>query len=211
MSLLQDLQWRYATKKYDPTKKVSEQDVNTILEATRLTPTSSGLEQFRVLIITDPELKKQIVPIAWGQQIVEDCSHLLVFAAWDQYTEERIDSMLKYTAKERNLPEARYADYAQRLKEDYVKNQSPDENFAHTSRQAYIGLGFAMAQAAELKIDSTPMEGFATSELDNLLKLKELGLRSVVMLPIGYRDEKEDWLVGLKKVRIPKEEFFIYR
>ncbi len=208
MNFLKDLQWRYATKAYDPNRKISEDDLHTIVEATRLTPTSSGLEQFRVMVIEDPELKEKIVPIAWGQQIVKDCSHLMVFVAWDKYTAERIDSMLDYTALERNLPADRYEAYAQRLKDAYL-NQTPEENFVHTSKQAYIGLGFAMAQAAILKIDSTPMEGFSPDELDELLGLRAKGYRSVLLLPLGYRDPEHDWLAPMKKVRVPMDEFVI--
>lgn len=206
MSLLKHLQWRYATKKYDPTRKVSQEDLEKILEAIRLTPTSSGLQQFRLLVITNQELKDQIVPIAFGQQMVADCSHLLVFAAWDRYTEDRIVDMYEYITTEREQPADRYNAYIDRLKSRYLP-QTAAENFEHTARQAYIGLGLAMAQAAELQIDCTPMEGFDTTKLDDLLELQAEGLKSVLMLPIGYRDAENDWLVNQKKVRKPKEEF----
>lgn len=208
MTLLESLQWRYATKKYDPTKKVAQEDIDKIVEAARMAPTSSGMQQFRVLVITNQELKNKIVPIAWDQQIVADCSHLLVFAAWDRYTEERIDKVYDFTTDERGLPRGRFSSYTDRLKARYL-SQTAEENFIHTSRQSYIGLGFSMVQAAALQVDSTPIEGFRNEELDALLDLKSLGLRSVTMLPLGYRDASEDWLAGMKKVRIPKEEFVI--
>jgi len=208
MSLLENLNWRYATKKYDPTKKVAQEKVDKIIEAARMAPTSSGMQQFRVIEITDQELKNKIVPIAMGQEIVAECSHLLVFAAWDKYTEKRIDDIFEFTAKEREMPMERYKDYTDRLKKSYLA-QSEKENFAHTARQSYIGLAMALAQAAELKVDATPMEGFTNKELDKLLGLNEKGLKSVTLLPLGYRDEQKDWLVNMKKVRIPKEEFVI--
>jgi nitroreductase len=208
MALLEDLQWRYATKKYDPTKKVVQEDVDKILEAARLAPTSSGMQQFRVIVITDQELKNKIVPIAMEQQIVADCSHLLVFAAWDRYTEERIDKIYNYTTDERGLPRGRFKSYTDKLRALYL-TQTAEENFIHTARQAYIGLGLAIAQAAELKVDSTPMEGFIGEELDELLGLKSKGLKSVLLLPIGYRDTENDWLVNMKKVRNPKDNFII--
>lgn len=208
MSLLENLQWRYATKKYDPAKKVAKEDVDKIVEAARLAPTSSGLQQFRVLVISDQQLKEKIVPIAWDQQIIADCSHLLVFAAWDRYTEGRIDSIYNRITDERGLPRGRFSSYTERLKAKYLP-LSPEENFAHTARQTYIGLGLAIAQAAELKVDSTPMEGFFSDQLDELLGLKSKGLRSVTMLPLGYRDAEGDWLVSMKKVRNPKEDFVI--
>lgn len=206
--LIENLKWRYATKKYDPTKKVAQEDVDKIIEAARLAPTSSGLQQFRVIVITNQELKNKIVPIAWDQDIVADCSHLLVFAAWDNYTEERIDSIYNFTTDERDLPRGRFDSYTDRLKAMYLP-QSAETNFIHTARQSYIGLGLALAQAAELKVDSTPMEGFSSDVLDDLLDLKSKGLKSVSMLPLGYRDAENDWLEGMKKVRIKKEDFVI--
>ena len=208
MALLEDLKWRYATKKYDPTKKVAQEDVDKILEAARLAPTSSGMQQFRVIVITDQELKNKIVQIAMEQQIVADCSHLLVFAAWDRYTEERIDKIYNYTTDERGLPRGRFKSYTDKLRALYL-TQTAEENFIHTARQAYIGLGLAIAQAAELKVDSTPMEGFIGEELDELLGLQSKGLKSVLLLPIGYRDAENDWLVNMKKVRNPKDNFII--
>lgn len=206
MALLQDLEWRYATKKYDSNKKVSQEDVDKIVEAARLAPTSSGMQQFRVLVISTQELKEKIVGIAHGQQIVADASHVLVFAAWDQYTEERIDSIFKITTVERGLPGDRFVDYTNRLKAVYLE-QSPEQNFTHTAKQAYIGFALSIAQAAELKVDATPMEGFDSEKLDELLDLPAKGLKSVLMLPIGYRDEEGDWLLPMKKVRNTKEEF----
>lgn len=208
MSLLEDLKWRYATKKFDATKKVSEDDVNKIVEAARLAPTSSGLQQFRVIVITNQELKNKIVPIAWGQQIVADCSHLLVFAAWDKYTAERIDESFNFTVAERQIPYEQVAAYVERLKSIYL-NQRAEENFVHTARQAYIGFGLSIAQAAELKVDATPMEGFTSTDLDALLGLEAKGLKSVTMLPLGYRDAANDWLVNLKKVRVSTNDFVI--
>jgi len=208
MNLLENLRWRYATKKYDPTKKVAQKDLDTILEAARLAPTSSGLQPFRVLVISNQTLKEQIVPIAFDQQIMADCSHLLVFAAWDQYTEERIDTIYDRTTDERELPRGRFGTYTDRIKSIYL-NQPAEVNFAHTARQSYISFAMAIAQAAELKIDATPVEGFHNDQLDALLNLKELGLKSVTLLPIGYRDSEGDWLLPMKKVRNTQEDFII--
>ena len=208
MALLDNLKWRYATKAYDSTKKVDQEDVDKIIEAARLAPTSSGLEQFRIIVINDQKLKEKIVPIAMDQKNIAQCSHLLVFAAWDKYTEERIDDIYNYITDERGLPRGRFGSYTAKLKALYLP-QTAEENFAHTARQAYIGLGMALAQAAELKVDCTPMEGFDNDALDELLGLRSKGLRSVVIMPIGYRDTTNDWLVNMKKVRIPKEDFVI--
>ena len=206
MELLDAFKWRYATKKYDATKKVDQELVDKILEATRIAPTSSGLQPFEVIVISNQELKNKIVPIAFGQEIVADCSHLLVFAAWDNYTAERIDHIYALTTEGRKQPADRYQAYTDRLKGMYLP-RTAEENFVHTARQAYIAFAFAIAEAASLKVDATPMEGFLNEELDELLKLKEKGLKSVTILPIGYRVEANDWLVNLKKVRHPKEKF----
>jgi nitroreductase/dihydropteridine reductase len=206
MELLDALKWRYATKKFDPSKKVDQVLVDKIVEAAWIAPTSSGLQPFEVLVITNQELKDKIVPMAFDQQIVADCSHLLVFAAWDNYTAERIDHMYGHITTGREQPEDRYQAYTDRLKAMYL-NRPAEDNFAHTARQVYIAFGFAMAEAASLKVDATPMEGFIGDEVDKLLNLRERGLKSVTLLPIGYRDEENDWLVNLKKVRHPKEKF----
>lgn len=208
MSLLNDFQWRYATKKFDISKKVGQSLVDNIVEAARLAPTSSGLQPFKVIVISNQELKDKILPIAFGQTIVSECSHLLVFAAWNRYTEERIDHIYSITTQERNQPADRYQRYTDMLKDTYLK-QTEAENFTHIAHQTYIGLGFAMAEAAVLKVDSTPMEGFDTAQLDALLELEAKGLKSVLMLPIGYREENGDWLEKLNKARHPKEEFVL--
>ena len=208
MALLDTLEWRYATKKYDPTKKVAQEDLDKILEAARMAPSSSGLQQFRVIVITNQELKEKIVPVAWGQQIVADSSHLLVFAGWDSYTDECIDSTFDKMNALRGLPLDTTDEYKNRLKAQ-LSSLSVEQQAAHAAKQAYIAFGLAIAQAAELGVDATPMEGFSNAELDELLGLDKLGLKSAVMLPLGYRMEEQDWLLKLKKFRLPKEEFLI--
>lgn len=208
MALLDTLEWRYATKKYDPTKKVAQEDLDKILEAARMAPSSSGLQQFRVIVITNQELKGKIVPVAWGQQIVADSSHLLVFAGWDRYTDERIDKTFDKMNTLRGLPLESTDEYKNRLK-GQLASFTEEQQAAHAAKQAYIAFGLAIAQAAELGVDATPMEGFSNAELDELLGLDKLGLKSAVMLPLGYRMEEQDWLLKLKKFRLPKEEFLI--
>ncbi|SJZ86783.1 nitroreductase family protein [Sediminibacterium ginsengisoli] len=205
MELLNALQWRYATKKMNGSR-VPEEKITAILEAARLAPTSSGLQPFEVIVISNPELKQQLLPIAKNQQQIVDSSHVLVFAAWDDYTKERIEEVFDRTAKERNVPSESMDMYRNMLLGLYV-GRSADENFAHTARQAYIAFGLAIAAAAELKVDATPMEGFDSKALDELLGLDKKGLKSVTLLPLGYRDADNDWLVNLPKVRMPKERF----
>ena len=206
MELLDAFKWRYATKKFDSNKKVSQELVDKIVEAAWIAPTSSGLQPFEVFVISNQELKNKLVPISFGQEIVADCSHVLVFAAWDNYTEERIDKIYARTTTEREQPADRYKAYTDRLKAMYLTRPA-EENFAHTARQAYISFAFAIAEAATLQVDATPMEGFVGEEIDKLLNMKEKGLKTVTILPIGYRDEANDWLVNQKKVRHTKEDF----
>jgi nitroreductase/dihydropteridine reductase len=208
MSLIENLNWRHAVKAYNPEKKVSQEDLNKILEAARLAPTSSGLQPFRVIVVEDQDLKNKMVEGALNPEVMRDSSHVLVFAAWDSYSNEKIDKVYDYTTDERDLPRGRFGSYTDKIKEMYGA-QTPEQHFAHTARQTYIALGLAMAQAAELKIDSTPAEGFSNEVVDEILGLKELGLKSVSLLYLGYRDQDNDWMASMKKVRIPMEEFII--
>jgi len=208
MSLIDDLKWRHATKAYDPTKKVKEEDLNKIIEAISLAPTSSGLQQYRLIVVDDQKIKEKLVEGSLNPECMRDCSHLLVFAAWDKYTEERIDKVYDYTTDERDLPRGRFASYTTLLKEMFAE-QTEDEHFDHAARQTYIALGLALAQAAELKIDSTPVEGFNNAVIDEVLGLKQLGLKSTVLVYLGYNDKENDWLANMKKVRIPQDELVI--
>lgn len=207
MSLIEALNWRYATKKMNG-EKVSQDKVDQIVAAAHLAPTSSGLQPFKVIVVTNQELKEKIKAIAFGQEQITDSSHLLIFAAWDNYTEENIRHIFTQGNIERGLPEDANADYLNRLIGMYTA-KTPEENFHHAAKQAYIGFGVALAEAALLKVDATPMEGFDPAQLDELLGLKERGLRSTTLLPLGYRSETGDWLVNLKKVRTPMSDFLI--
>ena len=206
MSLIDTLQWRYATKKMDSTKSVSPEKVDKILEAIRLTASSSGLQPYEILVITNKDIREKIKPIANNQSQITDCSHLLVFAAWDDYTADRINAAFDLTNEIRNIVLTDREVYRQKLLDGYPP-RGAEINFTHTAKQAYIGLGTALIAAAEEGIDCTPMEGFNPAALDEILNLKEQSLRSVLLLPLGYRKADEDWLIKLKKVRRPKESF----
>ncbi|MBP6898308.1 MAG: NAD(P)H-dependent oxidoreductase [Pseudacidovorax sp.] len=204
--LLDTLQWRYATKKMDPAKAVPADKVERILEAIRLAPTSSGLQPFEVVVVTNPEVRQRIQAIAWNQAQVTEGSHLLVFAAWDHYTAERINHMFDLVNEERGFRNEGWEAYRQKLLAAYP-GRPAEQNFEHAARQAYIGLGAAVIAAAFEQVDSTPMEGFDPAALDEILQLRARGLRSVAILPLGYRQADGDWLVNLKKVRRPREQF----
>ncbi|WP_294766397.1 NAD(P)H-dependent oxidoreductase [uncultured Rhodoferax sp.] len=204
--LINKLQWRYATKKFNPAKSVPQDKVDRILEAVRLTATSSGLQPYEVIVVTNKDVREQIKPIAWNQGQITDASHLLVFAAWDNYTAERINMMFDLVNEQRGFKNEGWENYRQMLLGMYPQRDA-EVNYQHAARQAYIGLGTALIAAAEEQVDATPMEGFDPNALDEILKLRERGLRSVAILPIGYRADEGDWLVNLKKVRRPREQF----
>ena len=206
MQLIQQLEWRYAAKKLDPAKSVPQDKVMRILEAARLAPTSSGLQPFEIFVVTSKSVREEIKPIAWNQAQITDASHLLVFAAWDDYTPERINMMFDLTNEERGTKNEGWENYRKMLLGSYPQ-RGAEVNFQHAARQAYIGLSAALIAAAFEEVDSTPMEGFDPDALDEILKLRERGLRSVVILPLGYRQVEGDWLVNLKKVRKPMSKF----
>ena len=208
MELLRALEWRYASKKMNG-KTVPAEKVERILEAIRLAPSSIGLQPYSVLVITSPELKKQLLPIANNQQQIIDASHVLVFAAWDKFSQERIEDFIRLNAVTRNATTASLA--LLRSKLDSLAKRPAEENFQWAARQAYIAFATGIAAAAEERVDATPMEGFDNAALDELLGLKEKGLRSLTLLPLGYREEKKDWLVNLPKVRREKEKLFIHQ
>lgn len=205
-ALLNRLQWRYAAKKMNPAKAVPQDKVDRILEAARLAPTSSGLQPFEIIVVTDPAVRARIQPIAWNQAQITDGSHLLVFAAWDNYTAERINMMFDLTNHQRGFTNEGWENYRQMLLGTYPQRDA-EVNFQHAARQAYIGMSAALIAAAFEEVDSTPMEGFDPKALDEILGLRERGLRSVSIVPLGYRADEGDWLVNLKKVRRPREQF----
>lgn len=204
--LIDRLNWRYATKKMNPDKAVPAEKVERILEAVRLAPTSSGLQQFEVIVVTNKAVREKIRAIAWNQEQVTDASHLIVFAAWDNYTPQRINHMFDLVNDERGFRNEGWEAYRQMLLGTYPQRDA-QTNFEHAARQAYVGLGIALTAAAFEEVDATPMEGFDPDALDEILDLRARGLRSVAMMPVGYRADEGDWLVNLKKVRRPIDAF----
>ncbi len=204
--LFEKLNWRYATKKMNPEKKVSDDKVEKIIEAVRLAPTSSGLQPFEIIVVTDPDVRAKIRAAAWDQAQITGGSHLLVFAAWDDYTEDRINAMFDHVNEERGGTNEGWEAYRQKLLAGYVPRDA-EVNYQHAARQAYISMGLALTAAAFEAVDSTPMEGFDPDQVDEILGLRDRGLRSVTLMPLGYRDAENDWLANLKKVRRPKEDF----
>ncbi|MFK8023192.1 MAG: NAD(P)H-dependent oxidoreductase [Ilumatobacter sp.] len=200
-TLTERMNWRYAAKAMDPATPVAPDKVDAIVEAVRMAPTSSGTQPFELFVVTNSDVRSRIRAAAYDQGPVTDGSHLLVFAAWDNYTEERIDEIVRLNKDARgDIP--LIDGYYDNLKAGYLP-RDPEVNHNHAARQAYIALGFAMLAAAELEVDTTPMEGFEPAEVDEILGLGERGLRSVVLLSLGHRNADADWLLPMPKVRKP--------
>jgi nitroreductase len=206
MSIIENLSWRYAVKKMNG-NVVSDEKIETLLDAIRLSASGFGLQPYQIFVIQNPELKAKIQPIAYGQPQTVESSHLLVFAAWNEVTEEKIDAFMNLVAETRGLPLEALSDYRGAIAGSMLgRPKEMQANWA--DRQVYLAMGTALAAAAELKIDTTPMEGFVPAKLDELLGLEARGLHSVLMLAIGERDEAKDYMVNAAKVRTPSNELF---
>lgn len=180
------LTWRYATKKFDANKRVDDATVDRIVEAVRLAPTTSGLQPFELFVVTNPEVRTKIRSVSWNQAQITDCSHVLVFAAWDDITPDRVHMMFDLTNEVRGYKNEGWENYRSQLL-GIVAKRGKEANYQAAARQAYIGLGIALLAAAFEEVDATPMEGFDPEAVDEILDLKAKNLRSVILLPIGYR------------------------
>ena len=207
MELLEALKWRYATKRMNG-QKVPEEKLNRILEAIQLAPTSMGLQPFSVIVVEDENVRKKISEKANKQPQVLEGSHLLIFAAWDSVTPEKVDGYMADIAKTRGLEVADLGGFKDMIT-GFVGGIGDEAVKNWTARQAYIAFGVGLVAAANEQVDATPMEGFDNAAMDEVLGLKEKGLNSVVMITLGYRDEKNDSLVAAEKVRRQKAELFV--
>ena len=207
MELLKSLEWRYATKKMNG-EKIPQDKLERILEATRLAPSSYGLTPYNVIVVEDQKLKEELQGACYGQTQLVDSSAVLVFATWDEVTEHSVENYINEIAKQREIP-VESLNGLQDMINNGLSFLTHEQKISWAQRQAYIGLGFALTAAAVEEIDSTPMEGFVPESVDTVLGLQELGLKSVVVLPLGYRDTENDSLSTLKKVRWDNDKFFI--
>jgi nitroreductase len=199
--------WRYATKKFDATKKISTEDLNTLKEAIRLSSSSYGLQPYKVIIVENPELRAKIQPVAWGQSQIVDASHLIVFANRTTINDTEIDAFFENISKTREIPLEALSGY-QGFMKGKINELSEDAQNIWNSKQTYLALGNLLNAAAELKIDVTPMEGFVPAQVNEILGLNALGLNASLIATVGYR-HTEDATQHLKKVRKSNEELFI--
>lgn len=199
--------WRYATKKFDASKKISDADLEILKEAIRLSSSSYGLQPYKVLIVENPELRAKLQPAAWGQSQIVDASHLFVFANIINVGEKEIDTYLENIAETRGIPTENIVGYGDFMKSK-INSLPEDVKNTWTAKQTYLALGNLLNAAAELKIDTTPMEGFEPEKVNEILGLNALGLNATLIATVGYRHE-EDGNQHSKKVRKSKEELFI--
>lgn len=206
MELLTHLQWRYATKKFDTTKKVSSDDLEKLKEAIQLSVSSYGLQLYKVLIIENAAIREQLKPVSWNQSQITDASHLFVFCNYTDVSSEAIDDFIKQTAETRNIDLEKLKGYGDFIKTKLAE-KSEEEKSSWLQSQTYLALGNLLNACAELKIDACPMEGFDPDAYNKILGLDKQGLNAAVIAPIGFR-HIEDHTIGLKKVRKPLEQLF---
>jgi len=206
-TLLDNLNWRYATKKFDATKKLSDADLNTLKEAVRLSASSYGLQPYKVVIVENPEIREQLKAAAYGQTQITDASQLFIFANDLNAGAESVDAYIKNISETRGVPADALAGFSDMMK-GTIANLSQDAKNIWTAKQTYIALGTLLTAASELKIDATPMEGFNAAAFNEILGFDKLGLNASVIATVGYRHTEDD-TQHYKKVRKSHEELFI--
>ena len=204
---IENQNWRYATKKFDATKKIASEDLETLKEAIRLSTSSYGLQPYKVFIIEDEAIRELLKPASWNQSQITEASQLIVFANYTNLNESTIDNYINRISTTREISAENLQGYGDFMKAK-ILGLSPEQQSVWTAKQTYLALGNLINAAAELKIDVTPMEGFEPEKYNEILKLNDLHLNASLVATIGYRHE-EDSNQHVKKVRKSKEELFI--
>ncbi|MBD1363407.1 NAD(P)H-dependent oxidoreductase [Mucilaginibacter sp. ZT4R22] len=208
MSIIDKLKWRYATKKFDTNKKLSAEQLDELLEAVQLAPSSYGLQHYKVLVIENAEVRTKLREAAYGQPQITDASQLIVFAAETNIDEGYVKNFVDLIADTRNVPRESLVGLEGMLV-GAINGRTPEQRLLWAQKQAYIALGVLVAAAADLGIDAGPMEGFDPAKFDEILGLKEKGLTATVIAAVGFRAD-DDHFSKLIKVRRPKKELFIH-
>jgi nitroreductase len=203
--LLERLNWRYATKQFDPNRKISAADWATLEETLTLSPSSGGLQPWKFIVVTDPAMRARLLPASYGQPQISAASHLVVFASKNNFNEADVDAHIRHTAAVRGVPVETLAPYRDMLVGGIVKAQDEAARNAWARNQAYIALGNLLTSAALLGIDACPMEGFDRAQYDEILGLKAMGYSSGVIATLGYRSSADKYSDALK-VRFPREQ-----
>jgi nitroreductase len=206
--LLGQLNWRYATKQFDPTRKISGPDWAALEEALLLTASSGGLQPWKFIVVTDPAVRAKLTPASYGQAQINDASHLVVFASKNNFSEADVDAHIKHVAKIQRAPLETLAPLRNMLVGGIVQSQDENARNAWARNQTYIALGNLLTSAAVLGIDACPMEGFDRAQYDEILGLKAKGFAAAVIATLGYRLPTDKY-ASAPKVRFPKEQVFI--
>lgn len=201
------LNWRYATKTYDINKKLTSDQIDTLIESIRLSPSSFGLQPYKVIDITNPEIREKLKAAAWNQTQITDASQLLVFAVPTDLNETHVDSFIEEVAKTRGVTIESLSEYSGMIKGS-INSHTSEQRKDWSAKQAYIALGILLKTAADIQVDTTPMEGFDSAQFDDILGLKEKNLTSIVLCTLGYRSE-DDTYAKLAKVRVSKNDLII--
>lgn len=191
MELVKNLKWRYATKVFDPTQKVSKQDLEKLKEAVQLAASSYGLQLYKIIILENKELREMLKPASWNQNQITDASHLFVFCNYTTVEDKHIDDYLEITAKTQGINVDSLQGYGAFMKEK-ISEMTNYEQENWTRRQTYLALGNLLNACAELKIDACPMEGFEPEKYNDILQLSEQHLNAAIIAPIGYRSKDDD-------------------
>jgi nitroreductase len=205
-TIIDDLNWRYATKKYDAEKKISTEDFETICESLRLVPSSYGLQPVKYIVINNKSMREKLLPLAYNQPQITDASHLIVICSYRNISPKMVGEYLSLMSETRNIPLEDLSKFGENMDASFAK-LSTEELCEWTAKQGYISLGHIMHTCANLRIDATPMEGFNKTSFDEALNLASKNLQSVLLLAVGYRSS-EDNLAGLVKVRKSTENLF---
>ena len=206
--LLSDLNWRYATKEFDPQKKLSPPALQELCEALRLTPSSFGLQLWKFLMVSNPELKTQLRAVSWNQSQVTDCSHLCVFCSPTTIGDDAVDRFIEATCQACKLEGQELAGYAQMIK-SFVGQMDQPGRWHWMDKQIYLALGNLLTSCAVKRIDASPLEGFSPQDYDQILELSPQGLRSVVVCALGYRGATDKYAQA-PKVRYPLDEILVH-
>ncbi|BCU76979.1 NAD(P)H-dependent oxidoreductase [Luteolibacter sp. LG18] len=207
--LIDQLNWRYATKQFDADRQIDPADWSTLEEALQLSPSSLGLQLWKFVVVEDPEVREQLKAASWGQSQITDASKLVVLAVKKNITEKDIDAHLQRISEVRGVPVEALAPLREMSVGSVILGKDDAARDVWASRQVYIALGNLLTSAALLGIDACPMEGFSPADYDRILGLEEKGLGSVVVAAIGYRSSQDKY-AGLPKVRFPKEEVLLH-
>lgn len=204
---IENLKWRYATKKFDSSRTISDEDFETLKKAMQLTASSYGLQPYKILNIEDKETRKKLREVSWNQPQIEDASHMIVLANITDFGDELVDDYFENVIDTRNVTKEDVEDYANTIKST-IGQLSQDHKANWTAKQAYIVVGNLLSAAAQLRIDACPMEGFQNEEYNKILDLNSKNLNAAVVVTLGYRSE-EDATQHHKKVRKPENQLFI--